>query len=98
MMVGASRSITADTPGPPNDSLYSLQPTRPSSVVIFKKSKARCPASACSDSTLAIFMNPPRDHGPSPLAHQRNVALFAASSRRLGPGLRIVGPAARHAV
>src|SRR5712692_3191832 len=51
-----SPSITAETPSPPNDSLYSLQPTRPSSVEILRKSKLRCPASACRCSSLVIFM------------------------------------------
>src|SRR5438552_5618174 len=63
MIDGASRSITADTPGPPNDSLYSLQPTSPASVVIFRKSKLRWPASAWSDSTLVIFMLPASNDG-----------------------------------
>src|SRR5262245_3527855 len=53
---GATPSMTADTPRPPNDSLYSLQPTRPSSLVRLRKSKLRWPASACRCSTLAIFM------------------------------------------
>src|SRR5262245_66132388 len=48
--------MTAETPRPPNDSLYSLQPTRPSSVVILRKSKLRWPASACRCSILAIFI------------------------------------------
>src|SRR3989442_12622170 len=62
--------MTADTPAPPKDSLYSLQPTSPSSVVILRKSKLRCPASACRDSRRAIFMaatiaqGPPRGQGP----------------------------------
>src|SRR6266404_4062467 len=56
MICGTSPSMTAETPSPPNDSLYSLHPTRPSSVLILRKSKFRCPALACSDSTLVIFM------------------------------------------
>src|SRR2546422_11626653 len=62
--------MTADTPAPPKDSLYSLQPTSPSSVVILRKSKLRCPASACRDSRRAIFMaatiaqGPRRGQGP----------------------------------
>src|SRR5712691_3459631 len=56
MTAGASRSITAERPGPPNASLYSLQPTSPVSVVTLRKSKLRDPASAWSDSTLAIFI------------------------------------------
>src|SRR5262245_38743393 len=56
MSAGARPAMAADTPTPPNDSLYSLQPTRPSSVVILRKSKFRCPASACSDSIFAIFI------------------------------------------
>jgi hypothetical protein len=35
---GASRSMIVVTPEPPNDSLYSLHPTTPPSVVIFRKS------------------------------------------------------------
>src|SRR5262245_22124899 len=54
---GASRSITADRPAPPNASLYSDQPTSPVSVVSLRKSKLRVTASQCSDSTLAIFMD-----------------------------------------
>src|SRR5260370_466187 len=56
MTAGASLSITADRPGPPKVSLYSLQPTRPVSVVSLRKSKLRVPASQCSDSILAIFI------------------------------------------
>src|SRR5438094_5204163 len=52
---GTRLSMVADTPSPPNDSLYSLQPTNPSSAVIFKKSKARPPASAWRCSNAAIF-------------------------------------------
>ena len=44
----------AVTPVPPKDSLYSLQPTSPSSVVILRKSKLRWPASACRVSRLSI--------------------------------------------
>src|SRR5215470_1344040 len=56
MICGARPSMTAETPSPPNDSLYSLHPTMPSSVLILRKSKYRCPALACSDSTRVIFM------------------------------------------
>src|SRR6266852_5309495 len=56
MTVGARRSITAERPAPPNASLYSLQPTTPVSVVTLRKSKLRDPASAWSDSTLAILI------------------------------------------
>src|SRR5262245_38563654 len=56
MICGARPSMTAETPSPPNDWLYSLHPTIPSSVLILRKSKFRCPASACSDSTRVIFM------------------------------------------
>src|SRR5690606_15187813 len=38
-----------------NDSLYSLQPISPSSVLILRKSKLRCPASACRHSSPVIF-------------------------------------------
>src|SRR6185503_10540031 len=48
--------MTAETPRPPKDSLYSLQPTSPLSAVILRKSKLRCPASACRCSTAVIFM------------------------------------------
>src|SRR5882724_2758680 len=54
--VGARRSITVERPAPPNASLYSLQPSIPVSVVTLRKSKLRDPASAWSDSTLAIFI------------------------------------------
>jgi len=39
--------------------LYSLQPTRPSSVVSLRKSKLRRPASAWSVSIPAIFIGVP---------------------------------------
>src|SRR5262245_3991888 len=78
---GVSPSMTAATPTPPNDSLYSLQPTRPSSVVILRKSKLRRPASAWSDSTLAIrivLLSPP------PLGErERTLALDAARGEAL---------------
>src|SRR5262245_47873777 len=48
--------MTADTPSPPKDSLYSLHPTMPWSVLILRKSKLRWPALACNDSTLVIFI------------------------------------------
>src|SRR4026207_2256132 len=48
--------MTAETPRPPKDSLYSLQPTMPSSVLILRKSRFRQPASAWSDSIVVIFM------------------------------------------
>jgi hypothetical protein len=56
---GARFSITDVTPLPPNASLYSDQPTSPSSVLIFKKSKVRMPALACRHSSAVIFMVPP---------------------------------------
>src|SRR6185503_3645112 len=56
---GASPAIAAETPTPPNDSLYSLHPTRPSSVPILRKSRLRQPPSACSDSTVVIFIASP---------------------------------------
>src|SRR5712691_521889 len=59
MTCGASPSITAETPRPPNDSLYSLQPMTPSSVLILRKSKLRGPASACKCSSFVIFMARP---------------------------------------
>jgi len=52
-------AIAAETPTPPKDSLYSLQPTRPSSVLILRKSRLRQPPSACSDSTFVIFITSP---------------------------------------
>ena len=77
--------MTAETPRPPNDSLYSLQPTRPLSVVIFRKSKLRPPASAWRCSTLAIFMNrllpvgrgtgrPEAEHAEDPGVVERELA------------------------
>src|SRR5688572_12058395 len=59
MSSGFSRSITAETPSPPKDSLYSLQPTSRSSVLIFRKSSVLQPPSACSDSTPVIFTSYP---------------------------------------
>src|SRR5262245_33059238 len=56
MTCAARPSITADTPRPPNDPLYSLHPIRPSSVLIFRKSKLRWPASACRCSIFVTFM------------------------------------------
>ena len=64
MSSGASPSMTAETPRPPKDSLYSLQPTSPSSVVILRKSRLRQPPSACSDSIFVIFMASPGDDVP----------------------------------
>src|SRR2546425_11890893 len=55
--MGARPSMTAETPRPPNDSLYSLQPTSPLSAVILRKSKLRWPASACKCSRLVIFIS-----------------------------------------
>src|ERR1700730_14241923 len=59
MSSGASPAIAAETPTPPKDSLYSLHPTRPSSVLILRKSRLRQPPSACSDSTVVIFIASP---------------------------------------
>src|SRR3954454_18733681 len=53
--------MTAVRPRLPSASVYSDQPTRPSSVVIFRKEKLRQPASACRSSILAIFMAVPPD-------------------------------------
>src|SRR6266567_614401 len=68
MTCDARPSITADTPRPPNDSLYSLQPIRPSSVLIFRKSKLRWPASACRCSIFVTFMPDLRSRSPVPRA------------------------------
>src|SRR5262249_59153346 len=95
---GASPSITAETPRPPNDSLYSLQPTRPSSVVILRKSKLRWPASACRCSILAIFigrlLSSEALHRPA-----RGPARRAPTcSRRPARGGHRSGPTSRHAL
>ena len=79
--------MTAETPGPPNDSLYSLQPTRPLSVVILRKSKLRPPASAWSDSISAIFMM--GVIGTGYRGRSRN-----SGSRLAGLGVMPPGPAA----
>ncbi len=55
----ASPAIAAETPMPPNDSLYSLHPTMPSSVLILRKSRLRQPPSACSNSIFVIFIASP---------------------------------------
>src|SRR6186713_470321 len=44
----------------PKSSLYSDQPTNPSSVVSFRNEKSRHPASAFKVSTLAIFIQSSR--------------------------------------
>src|SRR4026207_2465229 len=58
--------MTAETPRPPKDSLYSLQPTMPSSVLILRKSRFRQPASAWSDSIVVIFMPGRLPNRPTP--------------------------------
>src|SRR5436853_6417690 len=44
------------SPGAPYPSMYSDQPTIPSSVVILRNELTRQPASQCRSSTLTIFM------------------------------------------
>src|SRR4026207_713864 len=58
--------MTAETPRPPNDTLYSRQPTMPSSVLILRKSRFRQPASAWSDSIVVIFMPGRLPNRPTP--------------------------------
>src|SRR3954447_24258216 len=47
---GANLRISSVTPPTPNASLYSDQPTRPSSVVTLRKESVRQPPSACRSS------------------------------------------------
>ena len=56
MMSGVSASMTEERPAEPKLSLYSDQPTSPSSVVTLRKENSRQPASARSVSTRAIFI------------------------------------------
>ena len=56
MMRGVSASMTEERPAEPKLSLYSDQPTNPSSVVTLRKENSRQPASARSVSTRAIFI------------------------------------------
>src|SRR5215510_3248006 len=94
----ASPSITAETPRPPKDSLYSLQPMRPSSVLIFKKSKLRWPASACRCSIFVTFMaESPGSAGTAPgsggeLRQQLHRLGLLGDERQ--PGDATVGPGA----
>src|SRR6266568_3982141 len=53
----ANLRMSAVRPPAPYPSLYSAQPTRPSSVTIFRNENTRQPASACSCSKRAIFIN-----------------------------------------
>src|SRR5262249_61232347 len=90
----ARRSMTAASPAPPNDSLYSAQPTSPVSVVSFRKSKLRVPASQCSDSSLAIFMG-----GPSWMSVGGRSRAQHAHGRAAKEGLHVLeGMAVEHAV
>src|SRR5712671_2239771 len=52
----ASFWITPVSPWAPYPSIYSDQPTMPSSVVIFRKELTRQPASQCRSSILVIFI------------------------------------------
>ena len=52
--------MSAVTPAPPNDSLYSLQPTRPSSVVTFRKSKRAGRRRRAASPGCSIRIAPPR--------------------------------------
>src|SRR5215475_11754061 len=93
MTDGASRSMTAERPAPPNDSLYSAQPTSPVLVVSLRKSKLRVPASQCSDSSLAIFMG-----GPSWMSVGA-VSAQHAHGRATEEGLHVLqGMAVEHAI
>src|SRR5215475_7278622 len=94
MTDGASRSMTAERPAPPKDSLYSAQPTRPVSVVSLRKSKLRVPASQYSDSSLAIFMG-----GPSWMSVGGRSRAQHAHGRAAKEGLHVLeGMAVEHAV
>ena len=94
---GARRRISAVRPDPPNVSLYSLQPTRPSSVVTLTKSNARRPPSACSVSRLVIRIAPPRwgqDLASMQLAPRAGGCVRLYRSRGLTPILRSMETAA----
>src|SRR5438132_14181213 len=54
--------MTPVSPCAPWSSMYSAQPTMPSSVVILRNEFTRQPASQCRSSTLTIFIDrPPPD-------------------------------------
>src|SRR5437870_3803991 len=94
MTCAARPSITADTPRPPNDSLYSLQPIRPSSVLTFRKSKLRWPASACRCSIFVTFIPDlqPRSPAPRALPRRRGVVDLRRAEADLAQDLHGVLP------
>src|SRR5919106_866503 len=91
---GARCSIADVTPLPPNDSLYSLHPIRPSSVLILRKSKLRFPASACRHSNPVILMAAPplsdRQHATRDLAFGQRPERVIDLFQRIGPGHQLV--------
>ena len=58
--------MTEVRPRLPSASVYSDQPTRPSSVVTFRNENVRQPASQCRSSILAIFIGCSLARGPRP--------------------------------